>query len=109
MRDTSLVVYQADLFSIPFKKGVKVETVDYLSENAVKVLLEQPDVKRRKGVRDQFLMLLMYDTAARIQEVIDLRICDIRLGNAPQVKLHGKGDKYRSLPLMKKTVLHYQD
>lgn len=109
MRDTSLVVYQADLFSIHFKKGVKVETVDYLSENAVKVLLEQPDVKRRKGVRDQFLMLLMYDTAARIQEVIDLRICDIRLGNAPQAKLHGKGDKYRSLPLMKKTVLHYHN
>lgn len=102
MRDTSLVVYQADLFSIPFKKDVKAETVDHLSETAVKILLEQPDVKKRKGIRDQFLMLLMYDTAARVQEIIDLKICDIRLGNAPQVKLHGKGNKYRSLPLMKK-------
>lgn len=108
-RDTSLVVYQADIFSIPFKKGVEAEPVGYLSETAVKVLLEQPDVKRKKGIRDQFLMLLMYDTAARIQEIIDLRICDIRPGNAPQVKLHGKGNKYRSLPLMKETVLHYHN
>lgn len=109
MRDTSLAAYQADLFAIPFKKGAKVETVDYLSETAVKVLLEQPDTKRRKGIRDQFLMLLIYDTAARIQEIIDLKVCDVRLGKAPQVKLHGKGDKYRSVPLMKETVLHYHN
>ena len=52
-------------------------------------------------------MSLMYDTAARVQEIIDLKICDIRLGDTPQVKLHGKGNKSRSIPLMKDTVSHY--
>ena len=109
MRDTSLAVYQSDLFKVPFKKGAKTETVEHLSETAVKILLKQPDTKKKKGIRDQFLMLLMYDTAARVQEIIELRVCDIRLGSAPQVKLHGKGDKYRSLPLMEETVSHYHN
>lgn len=52
-------------------------------------------------------MVLMYDTAARIQEIIDLRVCDVRLEDTPQVRLHGKGNKYRSAPIMKDTVSHY--
>lgn len=107
MRDASLVVYQSTLFQIPFKKTEKVETVDYLSKGAVQALLAQPDAGSKKGTRDLFLMSLMYDTAARVQEIIDLKICDIRLGDTPQVKLHGKGNKSRSIPLMKDTVSHY--
>lgn len=101
MRDASLVVYQSTLFQIPFKKTEKVETVDYLSKGAIQALLAQPDAGSKKGTRDLFLMSLMYDTAARVQEIIDLKICDIRLGDTPQVKLHGKGNKSRSIPLMK--------
>ena len=107
MRDTSLVVYQSTLFQIPFKKTEKVETVDYLSRGAIQAMLAQPDASSKKGTRDLFLMTLMYDTAARVQEVIDLKISDVRLGDTPQVKLQGKGNKSRSVPLMKDTVSHY--
>ncbi len=98
MRDTSLVVYQSTLFQIPFKKTEKVETVDYLSRGAIQAMLAQPDASSKEGTRDLFLMPLMYDTAARVQEVIDLKICDVRLGDTPQVKLQGKGNKSRSVP-----------
>jgi len=51
--------------------------VEYMSEMALKILLEQPDPKTRCGRRDRFLMILLYDTGARIQEILDLRLKDI--------------------------------
>lgn len=107
MRNPSYVVYQSGILDIPFKKTEKAETIDYLSEKAVTALLRQPDTHSKKDIRNLFLMILMYDTAARVQEIIDLRICDLRLGDTPQVKLHGKGNKYRTVPLMADTVAHY--
>ena len=54
-------------------------------------------------------MIFMYDTAARCQEVLDLRLRDFELNTkSPYVYLHGKGSKTRTVPLMAKTVLHYQ-
>ena len=51
----------------------------------------------------------MYDSAARIQEMLDLRVCDIRLGNTPTAILKGKGSKIRSVPLMPETINHFQN
>ena len=59
-------------------------------------------------MRDRFILLLMYDTAVRLQELIDIRICDIRLGKTPVLTIkRGKGSKTREVPLMKQTVEHY--
>ena len=103
------IILQAGLDRIPRQKQEKFSGVDYMSEAAVKALLEQPDTKTRRGVRDQFFMILMYDSAARIQEMLDLRVCDIRLGNTPAALLKGKGSKIRSVPLMPETVNHFQN
>lgn len=51
-------------------------------------------------------MILLYDTGARIQELLDLKVCDIRLGMTSTAKLTGKGTKVRLVPMMPKTVLH---
>lgn len=67
------------------------------------------DSIEKKGLRDQFLLLLLYDTAARVQEIVDLKVCDIRRGKAPTVLLHGKGSKIRTVPLMKKTMGHFEN
>lgn len=75
-----------------------------MTEAAEKALLEQPDTKTKIGRRDQFLMIFLYDTGARIQEVLDIKICDIRIDKTPTVALHGKGKKIRSVPLMKDTA-----
>lgn len=103
------IILQAGLDKIPKQKQERLAGVDYMSETAVKALLEQPDTKTRKGIRDQFFMVLMYDSAARIQEMLDLRVCDIRLGNTPTATLMGKGSKVRSVPLMPETINHFRN
>lgn len=96
-----------EICKVPFKKDEKTDIIDYLSESALKTLLEQPDTTKLKGIRNQFLMILLYDTGARIQEVIGLRLCDIRINQTPQARLCGKGNKTRTVPLMAQTVQHY--
>ena len=92
------------VLGIPYKKAVKHQ-VGYLSEDETKTLLAMPDTKTRKGRRDQALLTLLYDSGARVQELADLRVGDVRLEFPAQVKLTGKGRKTRSVPLMDKTAL----
>lgn len=91
------------VLGIPYKKAPKKQ-VGYLSEDETRNLLAAPDTKTRKGRRDQALLTLLYDSGARVQELADLRVGDLRLGSPAQVKLTGKGRKTRSVPLMDKTV-----
>jgi site-specific recombinase XerD len=91
------------ILGIPYKKAEK-HPVGYLSEDETKTLLSTPDTSTRKGRRDQTLLTLLYDSGARVQELVDLRVGDLRLDPPSQVKLTGKGKKTRSVPLMDKTV-----
>jgi len=81
--------------------------VEYLTEPALKALLEQPNPGIDKELRDLVFMILMYDTAARCQEMRTMRICDLKFNNeSPIVYLNGKGKKQRVVPLMPTTVAH---
>jgi len=73
--------------------------VEYLDEDEMVEL-----VKAATGKRDRALLLLMYNTGARVQEVVDLDVCDIRLDPVPIVTLKGKGRKQRTCPLWARTV-----
>lgn len=100
---------QVEIANIPIQKAPE-KIVEFLSEQALKALLAQPNRKRDIGIRDIFFMTLMYDTAARCQEMLDLRWNDFELDTThPYVRLHGKGSKVRTVPLMEKTVqfLHF--
>lgn len=103
------VIHQAELCTVSRKRPDKAEIIEYMSESAVKAVLAQPDTSTQKGLRDQFLMVLLYDTAARIQEALDIRLADIRPSKTPIVTLRGKGSKVRTVPLMEKTVEHLQN
>ena len=54
-------------------------------------------------------MMLLYDTGARVQEIIDVCVDDFRYGKTPTVTLCGKRRKIRTVPLMEKTVLHLKE
>ncbi|MBQ3265234.1 MAG: tyrosine-type recombinase/integrase [Ruminococcus sp.] len=84
------------------------EKIEYMSERAVRVLIEQPDLNTAKGRRDKFLMILLYDTGARVDELLNIKICDVKTGTTPTVMLYGKGRKHRSVPLSDKTLAHYK-
>lgn len=105
-RDLTLVANLNKLKKVPFKKFESTVAVDYMSMAAVAAIIEQPDTSTPKGLRDQVFMILLYDTGARVQEILNIKLCDLQLGRLPKVTLFGKGRKTRIVPLMEKTVLH---
>jgi len=90
------------ILSIPNKKGPKT-MVPFLSGEEMKILLGKPDITTKEGMRDLVLLVVLYDTAARVQELIDLKIKDVRISNPSVVTLTGKGNKRRQVPITKKT------
>jgi len=90
------------ILGIPFKKHPKA-TVNHLSVEALQLILQQPDITSRRGRRDLIILCLLYDTGARVQELVDLRVRDIRLVEPAVVSLTGKGRKNRHVPLLTNT------
>lgn len=78
--------------------------VKYLSFDGIKAILGQPDQRTRQGRRDLTVLTMLYDTGARIQEIVDIRVRDLRLSTPPGVNLLGKGQKWRHIPLMTPTA-----
>lgn len=91
------------VMSIPLKKARKT-TVEHLTPEAIKLLLEQPDKQTAKGRRDLTLLGVLYDTGARVQELIDIQVGDVTLDSPAVIVLHGKGNKTRRVPILKPTV-----
>lgn len=91
------------IISIPKKKGKK-GTINYMSLEGIKFILEQPNAKKISGRRDMVLLSLMYDTGSRVQEMADLTVGDVRLDSPATVKITGKGGKTRIVPLMQPTT-----
>ncbi|NVM97013.1 tyrosine-type recombinase/integrase [Arthrobacter wenxiniae] len=80
---------------------------DALSMAAVDALIRAPGQQTRHGLRDTTMILLLFDAAARIQEVLDLTLADVNTTpGSGQVILTGKGRKTRTLPIMDKTGRH---
>ena len=93
------------ILSIPAKKA-ESKILNYLNIDGLKLLLQQPNTQITKGLRDLALLSLMYESAARVQEIIDLTPTSLFTTNKPyRVILHGKGNKCRSIPLPDKQVV----
>ena len=105
-KDVGLATIWISLKGIPPIKTEKI-VKDILSEKAMNAILEQPAQNTRLGLRDITLMVLMYDSACRISEILNLRKCDIKLDcQYPNILVIGKGRKERCLPLMDRTVTY---
>ena len=89
--------------SIPIKKAKK-PVIEHLTPEAIKLLMEQLDKHTKKGRRDLTLMSTLYDSGARVQELIDIRVRDIALQAPAIITLTGKGNKTRRVPIMKNTA-----
>jgi site-specific recombinase XerD len=91
------------IMAIPMKKKPSA-MVPHLSPEGVRMLLEQPNRKTTNGRRDLALLSTMYDSGARVQEIIDLTARDFIPGSTPILVLTGKGSKARRVPLMENTA-----
>ena len=94
-------IHQAQqILAIPMKRTKKI-SVEYLTLDAMKFLLEKPDNSTKEGRRDMVLLSLLYESGARVQELADLKVGDIRTASPSIVKLTGKCEKTRIVPIMK--------
>ena len=106
MEDPALMAIYLDVQNVRPQRVIRTR-VDYMSETALKILLDQPNLNAKCGLRDRFFMILLYDSGARIQEILDLMLKDIHLNDpTPCLYLTGKGNKTRLVPLMDKTIEH---
>ena len=101
--EPSLALHCQMIRTIPIKR-TQHKTVDYLEENEMQAMLGVVEPDSRNGVRDNALLLLLYNTGGRVSEIVGLKVEDLRLDGSAQVKLLGKGNKYRSCPLWPETV-----
>jgi integrase/recombinase XerD len=92
-----------NILAIPAKKQA-LPAIHHLTVEQTRRLLAQPDRSTRRGRRDATLLATLYDTAARVQELADLTVGDIRLRHPAMVALTGKGSKTRHVPLMDNTA-----
>lgn len=91
---------------IPLRKTTK-KKVNGLTKEAVKTLLETPDPTVRSGKQYLTMMVILYGTAARIDEVLSLRMEHVHLdGGRPYITVIGKGEKIRTLYLLPRAVSH---
>ncbi len=102
-RDMQGMQVWQEILSIRFKKSASPEMA-YLTTEAMKLLLMQPDISTRSGRRDLALLGLLYDSAARVQELADLTPSDLRFEGITTVRLKGKGNKSRIVPLSESQV-----
>ena len=109
IEDPSYLYNIQDILSIRSKKAQNIE-MDYLTRDEIKCLFEKIDVSNKKGRRNLVLLTLLYDSGARVSELTNIRVMDLRLNNEPTVTLLGKGNKYRTIPIMintKDMILNY--
>jgi len=107
--DISLYSVYQEIKKIPLMKAPRMP-VKYMSKNALKALLSQPDTRTVKGLRNRMMIILLYDTGTRVQELVDIKISDLHLeAKNPFIIVTGKGSKTRSIPLMDKTVAHLKN
>lgn len=88
--------------AIPIKRFDRVP-VSYLSREEVAAVLAAPDRNTWSGHRDAVMLATMYNTGARVSEIIRLSVEDLELGPTATVRIHGKGRKDRVIPLWKET------
>ena len=97
-RDVAGLKQWQEILSIRFKKNTSPE-MEYLTVEGFKHFLNQPDIQTKYGRRDLALLGLLYDSGARVQELINSTPADLRFDETTTIKLTGKGNKVRIVPL----------
>ena len=93
------------ILGIPIKKTEQKE-ISYMKTEGVELLVNQIDINATNGLRDYVILLLLYTTGIRVSELINIKVKDISLTEPYTIKIHGKGNKGRYVPLMKTAAPH---
>lgn len=91
------------VLAIPMKR-FEQPLMDFFSREEMNALLNAPDVTTWCGQRDRVMLATLYNTGARVSELIGMRVKDLVLERSPSVRIHGKGRKDRMVPLWCRTA-----
>ena len=100
--DISNISNIQQILLVPIKKGEN-RRIDFLTKEELTIFLNSISTNTRKGIRDYTLISLMYDSAVRVSEIINVKVNDLNLGDNPSITVYGKGKKYRTIPLTNNT------
>ncbi len=104
-KDISLQSIALEVRRVPQCRMPKTEKT-IIPEDAMTAILQQPS-NTKMGLRDLTIMILLYDSAARLSEVLGLNVSDVVIdGENPYIRVNGKGSKQRIVPISVKTVAH---
>lgn len=92
-----------DVLNIPMKKYDK-KPPSHLSDLEVKMLFAEPNIHTREGIRALAIMVVLYDSGARVSELTSLKIEDVNLSKTATIKITGKGKKMRLVPVSAETA-----
>jgi site-specific recombinase XerD len=94
--------------AIPMKRFER-PLVGFFSRAEISAMLEAPDANTWCGQRDRVMFATLYNTGARVSELIAMRVGDVELDRrSPSIRIHGKGRKERMLPLWRTTATQIQ-
>jgi site-specific recombinase XerD len=103
---TALAVTSKTIKGLPVTR----QEIEYFEDGQLKELLSEPSQDTKIGRRDLMIIVLGYDAALRVSELIGLTLSSIHLDTeVPYVNVLGKGHKYRNVPLMNKTAAHLKE
>lgn len=103
LKDVSALAVIQSTLAIPMKRFDK-KMVGFLSRDEIQALMDAPDISTWCGQRDRLLFATLYNTGARVSEIIGLRIGDVVIGQSSCVHIMGKGRKERTVPLWHTTA-----
>jgi site-specific recombinase XerD len=106
-REPEMLLVCQRVAAIPVKRTPPPE-MQYLEREEVATLMRSLPSHGRNAHRDRTILLFLYNTGARVQEIADIRVGHLELSGQPRVRLHGKGDKWRVCPLWSDTARQLQ-
>ena len=107
-RDPAALPTIQRVLAIPMKLFDR-RLLGFLSREEMHAILEAPDRTTWSGQRDRAMLTTLYNTGARVSEIISLRVADVDLGRSASVQISGKGRKQRVTPLWRSTVKMLRD
>lgn len=102
-RVPEMLIESERVANIPVKRAPLPET-HFLERDDIQAIFSNLPAKGHEALRNRVLLLFLYNTGARVQEVADLHVENLDIGPQPRVRLHGKGDKWRLCPLWEETA-----
>lgn len=104
LRDPTTLPTAQRVLAIPTKRFDR-PMVGFLSRDEIDAIQNAPGSATWSGRRDGVLITTLYNTGARVSEIVGVRRCDLALDRSPFIRLHGKGRKERSVPLWRGTAV----